>query len=369
MALKRHASVLGLAFLGGLAFTQPVLADTKPVEVRILERRVTRQVEAFSPEGATMSGGRLVSGRMKLEAKGSQLRLNGNIVLGGRLEIGRPVESNVVELRWPGGSRKYPGRIVVRAENGKLVLVNVLPLETYVAGVVSAEMPEAWPVAAKRAQAVVARTLALKGGDHPGGRLCDLTHCQAYAGERRPEDIQVALETRGRVLTHQGQLIHPLYHSTCGGERASNAVVFGGTLLPYLQEGTDPYCEKSPQAAPWSVRVLASELAKALNLPQVKSVQVVSRSEGGWVAQVSVNDRLFPGYRFWQALGRELGWGVLKSMRYTVRKDGGAFVFEGRGLGHGVGMCQWGARGQAEKGIPYARILESYYPGTSLVRR
>ncbi|MNT63636.1 Amidase enhancer precursor [compost metagenome] len=101
----------------------------------------------------------------------------------------------------------------------------------------------------------------------------------------------------------------------------------------------------------------------------MKSLAVLTHSEGGWVAQVAADGRKMTGYRLWQALGRELGWGLLKSMRFTVRRDGNAFVFEGHGLGHGVGLCQWGAKGQAEKGISYARILASYYPGTAIARR
>jgi stage II sporulation protein D len=337
--------------------------------VRILERWLGDRVEVRSSQGAFLPGGRVVNGRLMLEARGNQLRLNGQIVLGANLEIGRPVESSHVEVRWAGGSRKYPGRLRVRADRGKLLLYNELPLEAYVAGVVSAEMPESWPLAALRAQAVLARTLALKGGDHPGGKLCDLTHCQVYAGERSSEGVQVALETRGHVLTYNGSLIQPLFHSTCGGERVSNATIFGGAPLPYLLEGSDPYCGESPHSSRWSVRVLNSELARALDLPRVESLAVVSQSEGGWVAQVAVGGKTMTGYRFWQAVGRELGWGVLKSMRFEVRKDGNAFVFNGRGLGHGVGLCQWGARGQAAKGIPYARILASYFPGTAIARR
>lgn len=369
MALSTLRFALLLPLLAALAVPLPVQAQDRQVDVRILERRVGDRVEVRSSEGAFLPGGRVVNGRLILETRGNQLRLNGQIVLGADLEIGRPVETNRVEVRWAGGSRKYPGALRVRADRGKLVLFNELPLEAYVAGVVSAEMPESWPLAALRAQAVLARTLALKGGDHPGRGLCDLTHCQVYAGERSSEGVQVALETRGRVLTYKGSLIQPMFHSTCGGERVSNATIFGGAPLPYLQEGSDPYCGASPHASGWSVRVLDSELAKALGVPRVESLAVVSQSEGGWVSQVAVGGRTLTGYRFWQAVGRELGWGVLKSMHFTVRKDGNAFVFNGRGLGHGVGLCQWGARGQAQKGIPYARILASYFPGTAIARR
>lgn len=353
--------VLGLAF--------PAEAREKTVDVRILERWVGRIVEVRAPAGAAELRGRPLGERLKLEARGHQLWLNGQLVLGANLEIGTPNEGSRFEVRSPDRNRKYRGRLRVLVDNGQLVLINTLPLETYVAGVVTAEMPENWPVEALRAQAVLARTLALKGGDHPGGRLCDLTHCQVYGGEPVPEGVQVALETRRQVLVYRGSLIEPLFHSTCGGERVSNAMIFEGPALPYLREGTDPYCADSPHAQPWSVRVLESELASSFGFSRVEDVSVLAETPGGWVARITVNGRQMSGYRFWQAVGRKLGWGVLKSMRFSVRKDGRAFVFDGSGLGHGVGLCQWGARGQALKGIPYARILASYFPGTAIARR
>ncbi|MNX35437.1 Amidase enhancer precursor [compost metagenome] len=369
MAVRTWFLAVLLALFGAFGSASPSHAQDQVVVVRVLERWVGSAAEIRSNEPATLPGGRTQQGNLKLEARGNQLRLNGKIVLGAELQVGRSVETSQFEVLWPGGKRKYPGGLRVRVESGKLVLLNEVPLESYVAGVVSGEMPENWPLPALRAQAVLARTLALRGGDHAKYALCDLTHCQVYAGERRPEAVHVALETRGHVLTYRGSLIQPLFHSTCGGERVSNATIFGGAPLPYLQEGLDPYCADSPHAARWTVRVLESELSRALGLPRVEAVQVLSRSEGGWVAQLSVDGRQMTGYRFWQAVGRELGWGMLKSMRFAVRREGNAYVFEGQGLGHGVGLCQWGAKGQAERGIPYARILASYFPGTAIARR
>ncbi|MNY18352.1 Amidase enhancer precursor [compost metagenome] len=88
------------------------------------------------------------------------------------------------------------------------------------------------------------------------------------------------------------------------------------------------------------------------------------RSPGGWVAGVEVDGTPLSGYRFWQAIGRHLGWGLLKSLNFEVRREGTAFAFVGKGLGHGVGLCQWGARGRALAGWDWRRILMAYYPGT-----
>ena len=295
--------------------------------------------------------------------------LNGRPLTASELRIARPDASSGFEVRLQGRPRRYPGMLRARAERDRLILTNELPLESYVTGVVSAEMPDYWPSDALRAQAVLARTLALRGGNHPGSTLCDLTHCQAYAGQLNPRALRAVRDTAGQALTYHGGLIQPLFHSTCGGERAANATIFGGGALPYLQEGSDPYCAGSPHAGGWSARILPSELAQALGVAQVERLDVRTRDAGGWVAELSQDGRLMSGYRFWQAVGSRLGWGVLKSMRFTVRRERDAFLFEGKGLGHGVGLCQWGARGRAEQGLPYPRILDAYYPGTAIARR
>lgn len=368
-APQRLAAFLLAFALLVVAFPSLGEAQPRAVEVRILERSLGRRVEVVAPPGALILPGHAISGRLQLEARAGQLHVNGKPVSLPELRIGRLDEASRFELRWEGRRRAYPGRLRARVERDRLLLINDVPLEAYVSGVVSAEMPETWPLSTLRAQAVLARTLALKGGDHPGGALCDLTHCQAYAGKRNAEASQAAAETRGQVLTYRGGLIQPLYHSTCGGERISNATAFGGAALPYLLDGADPYCGESPHAEPWSVRVLESELAGVFGLPRLRELDVRVRSDGGWVSRIALDGRTMTGYRFWQSIGRELGWGVLKSMRFSVRREGNAFVFEGRGLGHGVGLCQWGAKGQADKGIPYARILASYFPGTAIARR
>ncbi len=320
------------------------------VEVRILERRGLAEAVVLAPQP------------VRLEAVGRRLRVDG-----------RPQESVTLGregfgIRLEGTVRRYPGRLFARAEGGRLVLVNVAPLEAYVAGVVGAELAGNWPVEALKAQAVLARTLAVRGGDHPGRMLCDLTHCQAYAGLGSESCARAVEGTRGQILTFGGVAAQPLYHSTCGGTLASNQVAFGGEAVAYLQEGRDAFCAVSPHAGPWSVRVRTDEVASALERSVVTEVRVSDRSAGGWVGAVTVDGERMSGYRFWQALGRRIGWGALKSLNFEVRRDGEVFVFVGRGLGHGVGLCQWGAKGRAEQGWGYRRILAAYYPG-AVVRR
>lgn len=320
------------------------------VEVRILERRGLSEAVVYAPHA------------VRLEAVGHGLLVDG------RRQVGVRLGQEGFGIRLDGSVRRYPGHLLARAEGGRLMLVNEAPLEAYVAGVVGAELAGHWPTEALKAQAVLARTFARRGGDHPEGRLCDLTHCQAYAGMASSACEAAARRTSGQILTYGGVPAQPLYHSTCGGTLASNQVAFGGAAVAYLQEGRDPYCAASPHAAPWSVRVRPGEVAEALSRESVTSLSIPDRSPGGWVGAVLVDGERMSGYRFWQALGRRIGWGSLKSLNFQVRREGDAFVFTGRGLGHGVGLCQWGARGRAERRWDFHRILAAYYPGAVLRR-
>lgn len=353
-----------LASILAMGVALPATAHSAPgrVEVLVLERRVR---DAVVVEGGLRSP--VTQGPDQVRALGDSLSVNGRPWPQRTLVLGDD-PAGTVALRAGDAHRRYPGRVRVRAEAGRLQLVNDAPIERYVAGVVGAEMPSGWPLSAKMAQAVLARTLAHRGGAHPGGRLCDLTHCQAYAGLATGEAMRAAEATQGRILTEGGAPIQALYHSTCGGLGADSRAVFGGPLVPYLLGRRDAFCSASPHSAPWRVRLPARRLAEALGLTAVERVELRDRAPGGWVASLAVDGRPMSGYRFWQALGRHLGWGMLKSLNFDVARDGGDFVFTGKGLGHGVGLCQWGARGRALAGWDWQRILADFYPGARVAR-
>lgn len=331
------------------------------VEVRVLERRVQDAVTLLSPlPGQDGRTGAVV------RAAGNALRVDGRPWRGRDLRLGTGPD-DVVALGVGAERRRYPGRVRLHAEAGRLVVVNQVPLEAYVAGVVAAEMPGSWPMAAKMAQAVLARTMASRGGAHPGRGLCDLTHCQVYAGLGTGEALRAAEATRGSILSAGGIPIRALYHSTCAGRGADSRAIFGGPLVSYLVAQPDPFCADSPFTAPWRVRIPGARLAEALGRTRIEAVAVRDRAPGGWVGAVEADGVVMTGYRFWQAIGRHLGWGLVKSLNFDVHREGAAFVFDGRGLGHGVGLCQYGARARADAGWDYRRILAAYYPGTRLL--
>ncbi|MFN3429671.1 MAG: SpoIID/LytB domain-containing protein [Candidatus Sericytochromatia bacterium] len=282
--------------------------------------------------------------------------------------------------------RRYEGTLRVRAERGRLRLVLGQDLEAYVRACAGDEMPPDWPIAALEAQAIASRTYAAANrGRHAadGFDYCDLTHCQRYRG-LAGADSRVAgavSATAGRVLQLRGRPATVLWHAACGSWRAPNEVVFGGAAQSQLRGGFDgpaggaAWCREAPQTT-WAFEADAARVAGALRTAgllapdePLASLSVSHRTEGGYAATVRLEGRYaraLTGYGLWTALGPHFGWGDLKSPAFGIRRVGNRYRFEGRGLGHGVGMCQWGARGQALAGQKAAAILAFYFPGTSL---
>ena len=256
-------------------------------------------------------------------------------------------------------------------------------LDTYVEGVLAGEASVLKNRAALQAMAILARTWALRyRGRHraQGFDFCSLTHCQAFrwladSGGRYPAPIiEAVLSTRNRVLKYRGQLADPYFTADCGGMGEAAANLWPDRDLPYLPSIADPYCRASAHAD-WRREIalgpLTAVLRDELKLPvgRVQRVSVARRDSSGRVSTLEVlaNARFsIDANEFRYAVGRKLGWDILKSNLYTVEREGDAFVFWGHGLGHGVGLCQAGADAMAGLGAGYENILAHYFPGTTL---
>lgn len=269
------------------------------------------------------------------------------------------------------------------AAEGKLLQ---LDLEEYVAGVVAAEMPASFHPEALKAQAVAARTYAVRMLAQ-GRRLTEHPQAQLSSDHRvdqawySPEELkqrwgvwnywrywrkikEAVQATAGEVLVYQGEYILPAYHSTSGG-RTENSGNYWVTDLPYLVSVESPYEEHSPWFEHEERRSIAQvqvELSKALgvSLQAPLTVVVTQRYPSGRVRELSVNGVTLTGRRFREILG-------LRSTWFTVSQTATELVFSVRGYGHGVGMSQYGADGFARQGWSYREILSHYYPGTTLV--
>jgi stage II sporulation protein D len=282
-------------------------------------------------------------------------------------------------------------------------VVNRLGIESYLLGVVSAEMGRRnqSEQAALRAQAVVSRTYAFRNlgkWRSQGFDLYATVSDQAYGGigAETPEGQEAVRTTRGRVLTYGGKVIEAFYFSTCGGQTADGYEVFRGASRPYLRSGSDlspaglAYCSISPRyrwKEEWTGERLRSVLGRHLpgadgrpkgTIDRVADIRVTQRSGSGRVDQLAVvtngPEVRVEGQSNVRQVLRTSTDDLLRSTAFTLVAVGAGsnvthLIAEGRGAGHGVGLCQWGAVGRSRAGQSAEQILAAYYPGTSLERR
>jgi stage II sporulation protein D len=278
------------------------------------------------------------------------------------------------------GRDAYRGTLILRLDPGQTVtIVEDVPLETYLEGVLPWEMDPDWPLEALKAQAVVARTFAyanLGKFRKDGFDLTADTRSQVYRGTAGVnENVRAAVaQTKDEVLGWKGKLLRVYYSSCCGGHTENAAEPWGGdpreTPRP-LRGVRDPWCRTSPYMH-WSAfftwQDLMTGIEQVADLPgPLTAFKIAHRDMAGrvldFVAHAGrrrVDVKSAP-------LRAALGADQLKSTRITrlVPRNGGVEVY-GRGSGHGVGLCQWGARVQAERGRSYERILSFYFPGADL---
>jgi len=312
---------------------------------------------------------------------------------------------NVTESRFAmADGRRYRGRVnVVRAPTGwGVTLINRVPLESYLAGVVGQELGPRRPDEreALLAQAVVSRTYALRNRGRWEAEGFDATadtRDQVYLGVvgESPQVWDALRATTGQVVQYHGRLIDAFFHSTCGGRTADAAEVFRSAQpQPYLRSVSDEsgggraYCESSPRfqwREEWDGPTLHTILTRTLSsvldvrgdsIPPIWDIEVARTTKSGRVGELriefahgdvrvqesDVRSVLRP------AADRLLLSAAFRA--FVTRRDGvvSRLVVEGRGAGHGVGMCQWGAIGRARAGQGYKKILTTYFPGTAVER-
>jgi stage II sporulation protein D (peptidoglycan lytic transglycosylase) len=272
------------------------------------------------------------------------------------------------------GARDYGGALEVWRNDG-LLLVNVLPLEEYIAGTVRAEAPERWPAEALRALAVVARTFAVFHQQKNAGRPYHLVagnQHQNFAG-RIAEDSpawDAVRATAGQVLTWQGAVFPAFYHSNSGGYTEPPQSIFSGEGIPPLPGVRDEFSTDSPNYS-WATTLPLSVVANRLRqggveVGDVRGFTVLERSVSLRVLRLAVEHTRGAATLKGTDFRRLVGYDVLKSTLFVAVVVDGAVRFEGRGWGHGAGLSQFGAKGMAERGYAYPQILAHFYPGAAL---
>jgi stage II sporulation protein D len=255
-----------------------------------------------------------------------------------------------------------------------LTLVNEIPLEEYLVGVLRAETGDRWPAEALRAQAIAARTYAAYQRQLNQAKPYHITASTAHqlffgrVAATSPAWDAVR-DTAGQVLRWEGDLFPAFYHTDSGGFTEDPRTVFAARSMPGLASVRCPFSMGSPHFY-WSLDLKLADLSDVLRnhdagVGAVTGIEVTDRTASlrATVVTVRGSERVvrLRGNDF----RRMVGYDALKSTLFAVTLDGDVARFSGRGYGHGVGLCQWGARGMAEQGYRARQILEFYYPGTT----
>ena len=299
--------------------------------------------------------------------------------------------------------RAYSGRLIIEVGPEGLDLVEALSLDDYVKGVLPAEMPAVWPVEALKAQAVAARTDVVgKLGDRhslEGFDFCGTEHCRAYKGHggRHPSTDEAARATAGQILISNNRVISTVFSSNCGGATENNDSVWSGPPNAALRGVSDvpggasprsrgaagwllrppkAYCSGDKEYFRWRRTFSAQEVTRLLDsrygTGRVTDIMLGERGVSGRLKSIRVI-----GAKKTVTIGKELAirraFDGLPSALFMLDVDRGSsgprsYTLIGGGRGHGVGLCQHGARGMAAAGIAYTDIINHYYSGARLAR-
>ncbi len=277
--------------------------------------------------------------------------------------------------------KQFRDALYVYSFNGDCVVVNHVDIEKYIAGLLHSEMNANWNLETLKSQAVAARTYAIFQMQEAGTSrfknakppfdLDSSVKDQVYEGanQERYRAMQAVNETKGMILTYGGEPIKAFYHSTCGGRTERPEKVWG-KKIPYMSSVTCGFCNSSPRYK-WSYEISTSVLSRkmeALGLIKgiIKNFSEFKKNSIGRVDQVTI----LTDVGTYQVSGVKLrdvvGAVNVMSTDFKLVASAGITVFAGHGSGHGVGMCQWGAKTMGEKGHDYTQILSHYYPKAKL---
>ena len=343
-------------------------ADRQPETIRIA---ILKGVDAVRIDGigvlATNAKGEPLRLDFPLDVRKSRdgLTVNGKAVR--VLIASAPVYAAV-------NGKKYHGVIECLPDSRGILVINELALEEYLVGLINSEISSQWPMESVKAQAVIARAYALYQKAARRTPLYDLESNvmdQVYDG-CDIEDSRAARgvrETAGEVVTYKGNIIQAFYHSNCGGHTEAAENVWGASL-PYLQGVECRYCRNAPSLR-WEQKISLKKLetqlrAAGFNISGLKDIQPGMRNGSGRLADLNLitarGHQNIPAPKFRMAIGST----VIKSTNFEFKIADDSVYFSGTGYGHGIGLCQWGAKQRATDGFDYREILAYYYPGVEL---
>jgi stage II sporulation protein D len=367
---------LALAFLlaASSALAQSAEHEATDVTVRLYSTLTVRAV-MITPLNASMRlcarcALSLIPAQLSVSATRGQLVVNGKAAheldISGRIRMmtdGGPVESGA-------------GQWKITASSDGLHVLLTIPSERYVMAVLQSEAGASEATESLKALAVTARSFALTNSHRHGAEgLCDSTLCQALRMGDVPASIESAVQaTAGETLWVHGERVPGYFTQSCGGMTEDAASMWGGAHKPWLVAHTDSYCLRAPSQ--WHTEISSADLSGALQAEGWKlgrgidGVHVAQRDASGRARMVQIaaagGQMTLSAASLRFAVNRSLGWNRLRSDWYEVSFENGHIVFDGKGYGHGVGLCQAGAMGMAKEGKSYREILAFYFPSANV---
>ncbi len=269
----------------------------------------------------------------------------------------------------------YAGKMLVVRQQQKLLVVNELSFDHYLMGVVKKEISASWPLNAIKAQAVAARSYAYNYLQLEPAALFHLsssTNHQVFGGTAElPQSIVDGVQaTNSMILLDKigRKPVQSFFHACCGGVTEKAEQVWKSNVrLSYFKNIRCPYCTTHPLYQ-WERRFNVTQLHTALERPpisNVKALRVKRLSGSKRIAEIQVKTQngthTISGNEFRIAVSAK----KIPSTRFKLRRSGRHYLLTGRGFGHGVGLCQWGAKTMAEKGYAHTAILNFYYKNCS----
>ncbi|MCA9322787.1 MAG: SpoIID/LytB domain-containing protein [Planctomycetes bacterium] len=292
----------------------------------------------------------------------------------GSLEINPLSHDATIDVATPQGSRRYRGTMRISSTGSAPRPRLEVPLDEYLAQVLPREMPLSYPLEALRAQVIAARSFALREALRRRGHewaVQDDERSQVFGGEddRSRRATEIVASTVNLVLAYEGEVLPGFFSANCGGRTRSAQEAFGGpTSPPPLQGARCGHCGWSRDFR-WTWRGTARSLLDKLGLAgKLKAGHVIqtkdSEFESNVVFDLSGGKKTVSAVKIRRALGHHR---VKSTCIEGFSLEGSQVTITGRGFGHGVGLCQNGARGLADQGLDALAILEHYYPGAQIV--
>lgn len=307
-----------------------------------------------------------------------------------------PPEHSVTKFITKYGTKQYKGEFYITVKNNHFFFINTLSLNEYLEGVIASELGDSFLLETLKAQAIVSRSyFLLQSYQNEEYDAVDLGGVfQSYLGNQQvTKKIKTAVElTSQEILWARDHPFLPFFHSTCGGTLFTPKQVWGNSTKDEnffrIIDGNNnaPNCSISPYYK-WHFKIkkkkLYTLLARGLNMKtnyKIKRIQFTTETELLQKVQITINPKIAKGSIDHHPITKNLtenqfksilekqGFSKLYSCHVVITETLFYFIFSGKGYGHLVGLCQWGAENLARRGYSYNKILQYYFPGTTLKR-